>query len=303
MIRKAHRSRAASRRKRAACSALSLAFAASTAIAESPEPGSSPAAAPSNNGSAPEAAGPTAVPSEAVGAPSASALLPATTASPPVSPEPSVPPRTAPLLEVPTGQSAPPPDDSTKSSRDRRTGKPRFHDSFYARFAAGPGLFHADASTSPANRTFSGGTAHVELSIGGTVAKGVIIGGTYLRSMIFGLSAKDENGPPPTLNDVTFTLSAGTVFADVYPNPARGLHFFGGLGYGTLLTGRDGGYDMPSGTVFTAGAGYEWFLADQWSVGVLARATYGSFSVRETLSGSTDVAVLIPTLLAGVTYN
>lgn len=123
-----------------------------------------------------------------------------------------------------------------------------------------------------------------------------------MRSMIFGLSAKDENGPPPTLQDVTFTLSAGTVFADVYPNPARGLHFFGGLGYGTLLTGRDA-YDMPSGAVFTAGAGYEWFFADQWSVGVLARATYGTFGVRETLNGTTDVAVLVPTLLAGVTCN
>lgn len=223
-------------------------------------------------------------------------------APPPTADEPSVPPRTAPRMAIDDGEPAAR-DERATISKAARIGKPRYHDGLIARLATGPGLFRAEASTAPAYRSFSGGAAHLELSLGGEVGRGVFIGGTYLRSMIFSLDAKDETGPPaPALRDVTFTLSAGAVFAEMYPDPAAGFHFLGGVGYGTLLTGRDR-FDVPSGIVLTAGAGYEWFVTDQLSLGALARFTYGSFSVTEVPGTTTDVRVFVPTVMVGVSYN
>ncbi len=243
---------------------------------------------------------------------------------PPAPPEPSPAPtpaatapspveqpaeRAAPRLE-PEGPAPAPPDSERQTLRRMaRPSLPFTHDGFFFRFAAGPGLFRAAAGTSPDNRHFSGGAAHVEAAIGLTPAKGFVVGLAYLRSMVFSLTSKDDviDGDEPTLKDVAFTVSTGGVFVDLYPDPKSGFHLGGYLGVGSLLTGRDG-IDVPSGTTLSAMAGYEWFVADQWSLGVLARATVGFYDVSETSSFSstsnrTDVSFFVPALLLGATYN
>lgn len=271
-----------------------------------------PAPTPSSTASAPE------------GAPTEVAAVPEVPPAPPASPETPPPPapagtasspgekpaeRTAPRLEI--EGPAPAPADSGRESlpRTRRPSLPFTHDGFFFRFAAGPGLFRAASGTSPDNRHFSGGTVHLEAAIGLTPAKGFVVGLAYLRSMVFSLTSRDDviDGDEPTLEDVAFTVSTGGVFVDIYPDPKSGLHVGGFLGVGSLLTGREG-IDVPSGATLSAMGGYEWFVADQWSLGVIARATVGFYDVSETssfvsTSNRTDVSFFVPALLMGATYN
>jgi hypothetical protein len=174
------------------------------------------------------------------------------------------------------------------------------------RAALGPGLFRAWTDNSSDTRRFSGGTVDVELSIGGTPGKGFVLGGSVLVNKVFALSSKDDiiDGDEPSLNGVGFSLNALGVFADFYPDPKGGLDFHAFLGAGTLVTSRPGNLsvDDPSGILLSGGVGYDWFVAEQLSLGVHARLTGGSLSVRETTT-STGVAVLVPALLVAGTYH
>jgi hypothetical protein len=149
----------------------------------------------------------------------------------------------------------------------------------------------------------------MELSIGGTPRPGIVLGGAVLVNKVFALSSKDDiiDGNEPTLNGVSFSLNALGAFADFYPDPEGGLDLHGFVGVGKLATTRPGpsNIDDPGGVILSAGVGYEWFVAEELSVGVHARITGGSLDVTETgnPSSTTTVTVLVPALLVAATYH
>ena len=102
------------------------------------------------------------------------------------------------------------------------------------------------------------------------------------------------------LEDVTLTLIGIGVFADIYPDPQNGLHFQPFIGWGGLeasVNGNSGGSD-PTGLVLAAGAGYDWFVSDNWSIGVMGRFGYAPLKLEET-----SYSTIAPALLATFTYH
>jgi hypothetical protein len=90
------------------------------------------------------------------------------------------------------------------------------------------------------------------------------------------------------------------LFADIYPDPTDGLHIQPFLGFGGLeasVNGNAGGSD-PTGLVLALGAGYDWWVGDEWSIGVMGRVAYAPLSINDV-----GVSVLAPAVLATFTYH
>jgi hypothetical protein len=112
----------------------------------------------------------------------------------------------------------------------------------------------------------------------------VVIGGGFTYDNAFSPKAESE-GTTVDLgdSDVSLHLIGIGPFVDVYPDPKSGMHFVGFVGWGGLeasVNGNVGGSD-PTGLVAFVGGGYEFWLADQWSLGPLARFTYAPLSLND----------------------
>ena len=170
----------------------------------------------------------------------------------------------------------------------------RRHDGFYLRFGIGVGglsmqrtgeLSIASGSGSGSgtaayegDSSIAGAGGAFELSIGGTVARGLVICGT-----LFG---QNVNEPELVSEDDQFSdtelgsnLSFGLIGPGVhwYPDPEGGFHFGGTVGLAYAFA------EAPSGSRFehiggagggvSLALGYDFWIADQWSLGVMGRFT------------------------------
>jgi hypothetical protein len=201
--------------------------------------------------------------------------------------------------------------------------EPMVHDGFYMRFGSGLAGFDERLSSEDSaiyggeikTRTRGIGTA-AELAIGGTISKGVVLGGAFYTFDLLTSTLKFEEDsaagqvPPPELDTELRNLVLLAPFVDIYPNPRRGFHVQGALGL-AVLTPRVFGSSATEQSEYAAiggglmlGAGYEWFVADEWSLGILGRATIN------VLTGKDDsdvrwihVPVTSPSFLVTLTYH
>ena len=176
--------------------------------------------------------------------------------------------------------------------------EPRTHDGFYLQLDAGLGYLNSSADAGVGGEaTISGITIPSALLLGGTVGPVVIGGGffaDYAPSPTFKLGDQEFEG------DVSMTLFGIGLFVDFYPDPHGGLHFQPFLGYGGLEFSREGdvsGSD-PTGPVFAIGAGYDWWVADEWSIGVMGRFAYAPLKLEDT-----SYNTVAPALLATFTFH
>jgi hypothetical protein len=196
----------------------------------------------------------------------------------------------------------------------------RRHDGFYFRGALGGGFVASGSFTPPAAKGtptdigISGAGPAVDLAFGGTVYEGLVVGGG-----IFGASlpSPSYSASGLTANGGSATVSSLGPFADWYFDPTQGFHALAGIGYAVIAAAKGtptatGGttITMPdrdqsgSGVSLTGGVGYEWWVSDQWGLGVLARVQYVTGSVKgDGQSDSTSVQVLIPSVSLSATYN
>lgn len=186
---------------------------------------------------------------------------------------------------------------------------PRKEQSFMLSLGVGPGLFSANSSSSPNHRHFSGESLSFSLLVGGRLNRTFSFGGAYLRDEIFGLRAKDSvpDNEPLDLSQLHFFTSSFGVFGD-FALPSRPeLHLQALVGYGSLFVdGRPpilGGYDNPSGFIYSGTLSAEFRVARAFTLGAALRVLYADFSVTETLNGSTPVNVLIPALMLTGRYE
>lgn len=158
--------------------------------------------------------------------------------------------------------------------------EPMTHDGFYMSIEAGLGYLSSSADYLGSEITFSSTTFSSALLLGGTVGP-VALGGGFIYDYGFSPSA-ESGGQEAELEDVKLYLVSIGAFADYYVDPAAGgLHFLGFLGWGALESssnGNAGGSD-PTGLAVTLGGGYDWWVADEWSIGPLARFTYAPLSL------------------------
>jgi hypothetical protein len=178
---------------------------------------------------------------------------------------------------------------------------PKTHDGFYLQLDVGLGYLSSTADSGVpqiGEVTYSGVTIPSALLLGGTVGP-VVIGGGFFGDYAFSPSV-ERGGESAELEDVTLTLFGIGLFADFYPDPHGGLHIQPFLGYGGLeasYQGDAGGSD-PTGPVFAVGVGYDWWVADEWSIGVMGRFAYAPLKLEDT-----SFNTIAPAVLATFTYH
>lgn len=145
------------------------------------------------------------------------------------------------------------------------------HDGGYLRIAAGYGATHTRETfeDSSADVAMTGSTSVLDIALGGTLVPGLAVAGS--------LHAQGVWSPTVTVSGVSGTADAiGTgmigVLVDGFPDPKGGFHVGGVVGPAVLIAPN------YSSTGYGGGAfvGYDFWVADQWSLGLLVRASYAS---------------------------
>lgn len=170
---------------------------------------------------------------------------------------------------------------------------PRTHDGFYLQLDVGLGYLSSSAEFGPITQTLSGVTVPSALLLGGTVGP-VVIGGGLFSDYAPSPSLSNEGGGSATPDDISMYLVGLGVFADYYVDPHGGLHFQPFVGWGGLETtvgGNAGGSD-PTGLVLAFGGGYDWWVSDEWSIGVMGRIAYAPLKLNDTSYSTIAPAVL-----------
>jgi hypothetical protein len=173
------------------------------------------------------------------------------------------------------------------------------HDGFYLQLNTGLGYLSTSAEAGGTKATYSGVTLPSSLFLGGTIGP-VVIGGGFFGDYAFSPGASINGQDVPSNADVSMTLIGIGVFADIYPDIHKGLHFQPFVGWGGLETsvnGNSGGSD-PTGLVLAIGGGYDVFVSDNWSIGGMARLAYAPLSLNDV-----TFSTISPSLLATFTYH
>ena len=174
----------------------------------------------------------------------------------------------------------------------------RTHDGFYLHLNAGLGYLSTSAEYRGNEASYSGVTIPSAIFLGGTVGP-VAIGGGIFADYAFSPS-EELNGRSTERDNVSLTLLGIGMFADYYVDPHGGLHFQPFVGWGGLeatVDGNSGGSD-PTGLVLALGAGYDWWMADEWSIGVMGRIAYAPLSIDDV-----TYTTIAPAVLATFTYH
>lgn len=178
---------------------------------------------------------------------------------------------------------------------------PRTHDGFYLQLNAGLGYLSTSAEASGLKASYSGVSIPSSLLLGGTVGP-VVIGGGFFTDYAPSPSAELEFGGQTVTSTTDFSLyliGIG-VFADIYPDAHGGLHFQPFIGWGGLeasSNGNAGGSD-PTGLVLAVAGGHDWWVGDEWSIGVMGRIAYAPLKLNDT-----SYNTIAPAILATFTYH
>jgi len=212
---------------------------------------------------------------------------------------------------------------STAAAADDPPGYHR-HDGFYARLGAGPGYLHDGVhyeATDPNNPSvvdgsISGGGVALEVALGGAVVPGLIVGGGLFHTLAFSpkVDVPGIDARPKTPYG-HFLISP---VVDFYPDPTAGLHFEAGVGLALSsaapISANVSETSSKLGFGGFLGVGQEWWVAGDWGMGALVRASF--VRAKETQGNLLPILPLFPTsdwevthtgwqlaLLGTVTYN
>ena len=183
---------------------------------------------------------------------------------------------------------------------------PRTHDGFYLRLGVGVGGVGGNVTPDAGGTSLSmkGGTVSSEIALGGTVAPGLVVGGGIYSMIVPSPKYTPDGG---TEVDVGAHHIAGFgPMLDWYFDPTKGGHLQAGLllASGVVSAKNDNPSAKGFGGGLMIGGGYEFWIADQWSIGPLARIAFyrigmktDDTDVKYTL-GMVNIAVLF-----GATYH
>ncbi len=201
---------------------------------------------------------------------------------------------------------------------------PRHHGGFYLRLAGGIG-FASDGIESQAKEfknvdtgdptsfdtRASGFAFATELAVGFSPFAGFAISaGAYTATMPSSSSSGNDVGR----GDYEFDLTQLALFApgvDYYIFPTGGLHFQAGFGLATVVMGQAlpsaGGDDARAHTAvgpgFVLGVGHDWFVGDEWSLGISGRFLYAWTSGSDPEGVEWKHKSYAPTLMMTATYH
>jgi hypothetical protein len=212
----------------------------------------------------------------------------------------------APGLSGPVG---PPPDEGA-----------RVHDGFYLRASSGFAVYDErfESDELPLGGSLDGrnrGFASVsDLAIGGTVAPGWVIGGGIFSADLVAstlrISGSGLAAPPAELDPGLRSISLFGPFVDWYPNVRGGFHARAAVGLSTL-TPRVFGHPSTQRSEYLAvggglvlGVGYDWWVADEWSIGIMSQVTARLMTGKDdTDTKWTHLVTTTPGLYVCLTYH
>lgn len=134
-------------------------------------------------------------------------------------------------------------------------------------------LVSSDATSVP-DYSFSGGGAVADVWLGGTPIPGLALGGG-LSALSVKSTARRSAGESRS-GDVSGDTELLGFFIDGFPDPERGLHVGGMVGFASSHTKiKDEGQDDFTGGGGGLGAwlGYDMWVGEQWSLGGMLRFT------------------------------
>lgn len=180
--------------------------------------------------------------------------------------------------------------------------EPRTHDGFYLQLATGLAYLSSSFSVDvpgfgSLDGTYSGIATPFELHLGGTVGP-VVIGGGFFTDYSLSTSFS-SGGQSQTSSDVSMYLVGVDAFGDIYPDPHGGFHVRPYLGYAALSFAANGASsNSAGGPIFGAGVGYDFWVGDEWSIGVLGRFGYALLKYNEASYNTMN-----PAIMATFTFN
>jgi hypothetical protein len=199
------------------------------------------------------------------------------------------------------GYVAPPPDPTVHN-----------HDGFYLRIGIGGAYLHDGISydyggpsdvSAPGNFTVSGGALAGEFLLGGTVAPGFVLGGGTMG--VTAIKPKLEiNGTQQSASN-NVTLSTLGILADWYVNAHRGFHFGALVGVSQLGAANSHGETIGNaarGPGFALLVGNEWWVGEQWGIGVEGRLQLAPLRYAGSDYTEKDM-VVVPALLFTATMH
>lgn len=174
------------------------------------------------------------------------------------------------------------------------------HDGFYLQAATGLGYYGISAESLGREESLSGMTIPMSLMLGGSPMEGLAIGGGFMFDYAPSPTYEVDGQEFDLGGDISQYVVAIGPFADFYLDPAGGLHFQAFAGWGGLETSAEGnvGGSDPTGFMLSLGAGYDFFVSPEWSIGGLGRFTYGALSMNDVSS-----TLIEPQLLITATYH
>jgi hypothetical protein len=182
------------------------------------------------------------------------------------------------------------------------------HDGFF--FRMGLGLAYASAPMEVDGDEFGsakGFGASVEFLFGGTPAPGIVIGGGLIGHNFPDVTLENADGDEVDI-DTSLSFSTIDLFLNLYPDPKQGFQVQAVLGIGfaeavnedgdSVIQDSDGEDLTFVGPVVGAGVGYEGFVGQQWSLGVMGRVLYAPLSatINEDPEIDGTVKMLVPSI-------
>jgi hypothetical protein len=151
------------------------------------------------------------------------------------------------------------------------------------RLSLGLSHLNADGQIDPGAIDFKleGAGVGLDVMVGGTPTPGLAVGGAYW----FNQSPSPDFEFAGTTSSVNADLNFGMlgIFVDGFPAPDGGFHLGGTVGFAVATVGTDGNTNEGGDRGFGAGAflGYDAWVAKQWALGCLLRASYAGLSNTE----------------------
>jgi hypothetical protein len=195
--------------------------------------------------------------------------------------------------------------EATAEPAVKKSSLPHTHDGFYLQLSLGGGYAHDDLKYSSflggdITGTGEGASGMFDVRAGWSLKPGLIVGG--------GLFIEQVASPKVTIEgqDVSTDVSVGifTLFGpliDWYPSAGGGFHLGGALGAArlTMKNKQDEKLDnQPVGGGGIFFIGYDFWIGDEWSLGVELRSTGASMNdgdtnVRHTWGSGGILATLV----------
>lgn len=194
------------------------------------------------------------------------------------------------------------------------------HDGFYLRVASGFGVYD-ERLTSAAAPEYDGSAkgrlrgmaALAELALGGSIGRGWVLGGGIYSADLIASTFRSNPGsalPPAELDTGLRSVTVIGPFLDWYARESGGFHLQFGLGLGTMTpqvfgdpATRQSEYAAIGGGLML-GVGYEWWVDDDISLGILSRTTAVLLRGHDDADVAwTHFGLTSPGLLVTLTYQ